>query len=118
VNKPKRLSPACLARAIAVNDATLRQIIWRKFEVDAVAGKNFDAMPAQTSSDVREDDMAIIQLYGKRRARKDLFDASEHLQRRLAVVLHGFGFGKARAQITFARCDSGAPFCALVFKAL
>jgi hypothetical protein len=45
--------PAFFAGAIAVNDASLRQIIWRKFDVDVVAGKNLDVMPAQTAGDMR-----------------------------------------------------------------
>ncbi len=43
MNWPERLGPACLARAIAIDDAPFRQIIWRKFDVYAIAGKNFDA---------------------------------------------------------------------------
>lgn len=44
-------------------------------------------MPAQTSGDMRQDDVAVIQLDGKRRARKNLFDAAEDLERRFFEVL-------------------------------
>jgi hypothetical protein len=54
--------PACFARAISVNDASLRQIIWREFDVYPVARKNLDVMPAQTACDVRQNGVAVIQL--------------------------------------------------------
>lgn len=45
--------PAFLAGAIAVNDASLRQIVWRKFDLYAVTRENLDVMPAQTAGDMR-----------------------------------------------------------------
>jgi hypothetical protein len=41
-----RRRTARLSRAIAVNDASFRQIVWRNFDVDAIAGKNLDVMSA------------------------------------------------------------------------
>ena len=106
MNGPERLSPACLARTIAVDDAAFRQIVWRKFDVYAIAGKNFDAMPPQTTRDMRENDMAVVKFDGKRCAWEHLLNAAEHLDRRFAVVFHRFYFGSARIRITLASCDN------------
>jgi len=70
------LVPARFSGAVAVNDASLRQVVWRKFDVHAVAGKNFDMVTAQAAGDVRENDVAVVELDGKGRARKNLLDAS------------------------------------------
>ena len=39
-----RLSPACLARATAIYDSILRQTMWRRLDIYAVAGKKFDTV--------------------------------------------------------------------------
>jgi hypothetical protein len=113
LNKPERLGPACLARAIAIDNSAFRQVIWRKFDVYTVAGKNFDAMPAQTAGDVRQHDMAIVEFDGKSRAWEHLLDAAENLDRRFAVILDGFDFGSAGIRITFASCDNAGSFRSL-----
>lgn len=110
MNAPERLGPACLARAIAVDNATFRQVIWRKFDVYAVAGKNFDVVPAQPAGDVRENDVTVVEFDGKRRAGKHLFNATEHFERGFSVVLGGLGFGSARIHIAIASCDYGYSF--------
>lgn len=96
MNAPERLRPACLARAIAVNDSALRQVVWRKLDVYPVAGKNFDVVPAQTAGDVRQNYVAVIEFDRKRRAGKHLLYAAEDLKWSFAVVLSGSGFGSAR----------------------
>ena len=85
-NQTLRSTPARLTRTITVNDAALRQIVWRKLHVDAVAWKNFDVMAAQAAGNVRQNDVTVIQLDGKRRAWKNLLYATVDLQRGLAVV--------------------------------
>jgi hypothetical protein len=113
LNAPERLGPACLARAIAVDNAAFRQVIWRKFDVYAVAGKNLDVVPAQTAGDVRENDVTVVKFDGKRRAWKHLFNASEHLERGFSVVLGGLRFGSSRIRIAIASCDNGYSFPSL-----
>jgi hypothetical protein len=82
----KGLVPACFSRAVAVYDATLGQIVRRKFDVDAVTWKNFDAMPAQTSGNVGQNYVAVVEFDRERRAWKHLLDAAVNFKRRLFVV--------------------------------
>jgi hypothetical protein len=100
------LRAACLARAIAVNDASFRQIVWRKFDVYAIARKNLDVMSPQTPGNVSQNDVAVVEFDGKGRAREDLLDAAVHLQRRFFRVLHGFHFGGAGVVVFFAVTNS------------
>ena len=113
MNAPERLRPASLARAIAVNNAALRQVVWRKLDVYPVAGKNFDAVAAQTAGDVRQNYVAVIEFDRKRRAGKHLLYAAEDLKRGFAVVLSRPRFGIARVRITIARCDTVYSFLSL-----
>jgi hypothetical protein len=46
-------------------------------------------MSAQPSCDVRENGVTVVQLDGKRRARKDLLDRAENLERLFLRVLRG-----------------------------
>jgi hypothetical protein len=80
---------------MAVDDSAFRQVVRRKLDVDAVAGENSDAMAAQAPGDVREDDVAVIELDGERRARKDLLDAADDLERGLFDALRFFDLGCA-----------------------
>ncbi len=80
------LVSAWLSRAVAVHDAALGQVVRRQFDVDTVTWKNFNAMPAQTSGNVGQNHVAVVQLDGKRRARKHLLDAAVNFERRLFVV--------------------------------
>ena len=58
-------------------------------------------MAAQAPGDVREDDVAVVELDGKGRAGEDLLDAAEDLDRRFLRFLRGLGgFGRTR---TFSR---------------
>lgn len=69
-------------------------------------------MPAQASGDVRQDDVAVIQFDGKRRAWKDLFDAAEDLERRfLGVLGKGCGFRGPRAGLTSVAIASSYRAC-------
>ena len=74
---------ARFTRAIAVDDAALREIVRRDLELDAVAQQQFDVMAAQAARDVREDFVAVLQFDAERRARVDLLDRAEHLDHRL-----------------------------------
>jgi hypothetical protein len=47
------LRTAGFAGAIAIHDPAFGQIVGRKFDVNSIAWKNFDMVPAQTSGDVR-----------------------------------------------------------------
>ena len=47
---------------------------------------------------MREDDVAIIELDGKRRAGKDLLDVARYLERGLFGYLWSSGFGHPRAR--------------------
>ena len=96
---------ALFTGAMAVDDAALRQVVRRKLDVDAIAGKNSDAVAAEASCDVREDDVTVLQFYGERSARKDLLDAADDLERGLLDGLRLFDFGFAGALgATIAGC--------------
>lgn len=56
-----KLGSARFAGAIAVHDAAFGQIVRGDFYVDAIAGKNLDAMTAQTPRDVCEDYVTVVQ---------------------------------------------------------
>ena len=44
--EPSLLISACFSGAIAIHDAAFGEVIRRKLDVDAIAGKNLDAMAA------------------------------------------------------------------------
>ena len=48
-------------------------------------------MAAQTAGDVRQNDVAVVEFDGERRARKDLLDAAEYLERRQRSIRALFG---------------------------
>jgi len=105
------LAAACFSGAVAVYDAAFRQIVWRKFHVDAIAGKNFDVMTAQASGDVREDDVAVVEFDGKRRARKNLFDAAVDFQRSLFGIFRRGRFRSTRVGVAaVASSDNDVSF--------
>lgn len=85
-----RLRASWLSRAVAVDDTPLRKVVRRDFDIHSIARKNLDAMPAQTACDVRENGVSVIEFDGKRRARKDLLDSPEHLERLFFGVLRNF----------------------------
>jgi len=76
------LRAARLARAVAVHDAALREVVRRHFEVDAVARQDLDAMPTEAAGDMRKDRLSVFEFDRERRARKDLLDRPEEFQRR------------------------------------
>lgn len=80
---------------MAVDDSAFRQVVRRKFDIDAVAGKNSDAMAAQASGDMRQDHVAVLELDRERCARKDLLDAADDLERGFFDGLRIFDFGWA-----------------------
>lgn len=83
---------ALFAGAITINDSAFGKVVWRKFEIDSISRKNFDAVAAQTSGDVGQNDVAVVELDRKRRARKNLLDGSANLDRSLFDRLRGLGF--------------------------
>jgi len=83
---------------VAVDDSSLGQIVGRHLEIDPVARENSDAVPAQATGDVREDDVSVIELDRKGRAREDLLDAPGDLEGGfLDVLRRRFGFGRTGA---------------------
>jgi hypothetical protein len=74
-------------RAVPINDSAFRQIVWRQFNVDAIAGKYPDSVAAHAAGDVGEDGMAVFELYGKCRTGENLFNAAGYLDRALLRVL-------------------------------
>ena len=78
---------ACFASAIAVHDPAFGQIVWRHFEIHAVARQNLDAVAAEPTGDVREDFVPVLELDGERGAREDLFDRPENFNRALFIGL-------------------------------
>jgi hypothetical protein len=74
---------------MAIDDATFREIVRRNLDVDPVAWKYSDSMPAHTPGDVGEDRVTVFELYGKGRTRKDLLDAADRLDRTLLGELRG-----------------------------
>jgi hypothetical protein len=54
-------------------------------------------MPTQASGNMPEDDVAIVELDRKGRARKNLPDMSEYLDRSFLDILRGFAFWYPRA---------------------
>jgi hypothetical protein len=83
---------ACFAGAITVNNAAFGEVVWRKFEIDSIAWKNPDAVAAQTSGDVGQNDVAVLELDGKRRTRKNLLDGAGYFNRSLFGRLRRLGF--------------------------
>lgn len=86
---------ALLTRAVAIYDATLRQVVWRKLDVYTVSRKNPDAMPAQTPGDVGQDDVTVAKFDREGCAWKDLFNASYDFEGRFFNGLRGAGFDRA-----------------------
>jgi len=87
---------------IAIDDAPLRQIVWREFNIDAVTGKNSNTVAAQASRDMREDDVAVVELDGKGRARKNLLNAAQDFKRCFFDVLGRLVFCRTRAGSAFS----------------
>lgn len=54
-------------------------------------------MAAQASSNVPQDEAAVVELDGERRARKNLLDASYYFKRRFLNILRSTHFGNARS---------------------
>ena len=69
-----------LTCTIAIDDAALRQVVWRDFDVDVVAGQNPNVMAPQSPGNVREDRRAVLQLDREGRARKNLPNGTVQLQ--------------------------------------
>jgi hypothetical protein len=59
-------------------------------------------MPAQAPGDVRENDVAVVELDGEGRAREDLLNAAEDLDRRFLYICGYVGFGRPRPALFFA----------------
>jgi hypothetical protein len=53
-----------------------------------------------------ENNVPVVEFDGKRRAREDLFDAAEHLERSFFVILGNFCFRRARIRVAVASCDN------------
>jgi hypothetical protein len=107
------LGPALFTRAIAIDYSALRQIIWRKFHVYAITGKNSDTVAAQASRDMGEDDVAVVELDGEGRARENLLNAAEHFKRCFLNVLDRLGFWRAfrtRSAFSIARRNVACSF--------
>ena len=83
---------AFFARTVAINNATFREVVWRKFYVNSITGQNPDPVTAHSPGKMREDDVTIIELDRKCRTRKDLFDAAGHLDWALFGVLRRVRF--------------------------
>jgi hypothetical protein len=94
--------PALFAGAITVDDAALCQIIRREFDLDAVARENSYPVPAQTSGNVRQNNMAVIELDGKSCAGKNLLDAAEDFERRFFHRIGRFNFRYACTGFIFS----------------
>ncbi len=63
-------------------------------------------MPAQASGDVAEDDVAVIELDGERRARENLLDAADYLKWGFLDILRRGHFGHAHAVSLFSIANS------------
>lgn len=70
---------------------------------------------AQSSRNVRKDNVAVVELDGKRGARKNLFDAAIDFQRRFFVVFGGVSLGDTRIVITVA-ITSGDNDCSFLYS--
>ncbi len=77
------LVAARLARAIPVDDPAFGQVVRRQLDIDAVARKNLDAVPAQAPGDVGKDRVPVVEFDRERGARKDLADTAVDFQRGL-----------------------------------
>jgi len=85
----RALRAARFSGAVTVDDAALREIVRRHLEIDAVARQDLDPVAPQPSGDVGQDRLPVFQLDGERRAREDLLDRAEELERRLFGRLFG-----------------------------
>jgi hypothetical protein len=73
----------------------------------------------QAPSYVGEDDVTVIELDGKRRTRKNLFDAAEYLERRfLRAILGRLGLRRSGAGSTFSIANSYGIVLLLSLKAV
>jgi len=77
---------------MTINDAAFRKVIRRKFDVDSVTGQNSDPVTAHAPCNMRENNVAVVKLYGKCRARIDLFDATGNLDRALFDIVRIVSF--------------------------
>jgi hypothetical protein len=77
---------------MAINDAALRQVVWRKLDVYAVAGKNSDSTTTHSPGNMSEDDVAVVKFDRECRTREDLLDATAYLDGALFDVLSNVGF--------------------------
>src|ERR1700761_3481056 len=82
-----------LAGTVAIDDAALREVVRGHFEIDAIAGKYADAVPAEAARDVCQDRHAVLELDGERRAGKNLFYRPKDLDRGLFGRLGALGLG-------------------------
>jgi hypothetical protein len=94
--------PAFFTCAIAIDDAPLCQVIWGEFHIHAVTGKNSNTVAAQASRDMSKDDVAIVELDGKGRARKNLLNAAQDFKRRFFDALSRLVFCRTRAGSAFS----------------
>jgi hypothetical protein len=92
---------------MAIDDASLCEIVRRNLDVDPIARKYSDSMPAHAPGDVSEDRVTVFELYGKGRTRKDLLDAADRLDRTLLGEFRGCAsFGLAANGLFDSVADS------------
>jgi hypothetical protein len=87
LKKRRPLRASRFTCTVPVRYAALGQVVGREFHFDPIARKNLDAVTPQTSGDMGEDNVAVIEFDGERGARKDLLDRSEDLDRRFLRIL-------------------------------
>jgi len=63
---------------MAEGDATLCQIVRRKFHSHFIASENPDAVPAETSGEVSQNDAIMLELNAKKAAREFLENGSSY----------------------------------------
>src|SRR2546430_16835162 len=75
--------------AVAVDDAAARQVVRRKFDANAVAGRDADEVATHAAGSVGDELVAVLELHLEHRIRQSLRDGGVHDDRLLFLVAVG-----------------------------
>src|SRR6266550_5423104 len=75
--------------AVAVDDAAARQVVRRKLDADAVAGRDADEVATHAAGSVGDELVAVLELYLEHRVRQSLRDGGVHDDGLLFLVAVG-----------------------------
>jgi hypothetical protein len=76
---------------MAKDDPTFRQIVWGKFDLDAIAGQNPYVILPHFARNVSDDDMSIVQLDAESGIGQGFYDLAFHFN--VIFFRHSFSKG-------------------------